>query len=274
MSLFRNFAALLLAMVLSSCSPRTTETISILGSNTFGEELAPRLTAEYKKDHPGIDFRLEFKGTSYGFGGLMVDRCDIAAASREATTNERGLARDRSIEFNQYIIGSYSIAVVVNANNTVTNLSPEQVRDIFTGAIHNWKDVGGADSPIHVYARDPISGTHLGFQELAMEKKPYVEGFKTFTNYTSIVQSVVQDPNGIGYASLQLSAKPGMKSLSIGGAPATAETVQKGTYPYARVLRLYTNKAAEKPAAREFIDFVQSTSGQKILDEMGFVSHP
>jgi ABC-type phosphate transport system substrate-binding protein len=65
-----------------------------------------------------------------------------------------------------------------------------------------------------------------------------------------------------------------VKSLSIGGASATAETVQKGTYPYARVLRLYTNKAAEKPAAREFIDFAQSTSGQKILDEMGFVSHP
>src|SRR5215469_12921188 len=80
------------AAVLASCSPKPPETITIRGSNTFGEELAPKLIDEYKKDHPQIVFNTEFKGTSYGFGALMVDRCDIAAASREETTNEVELA--------------------------------------------------------------------------------------------------------------------------------------------------------------------------------------
>ena len=72
----------------------------IRGSNTIGEELAPRLIAEFKKDHPNVNFDLEFKGTSYGLGALMVERCDIAAASRNLTTNEMELAKDRSIGIN------------------------------------------------------------------------------------------------------------------------------------------------------------------------------
>jgi ABC-type phosphate transport system substrate-binding protein len=71
--------------------------------------------------------------------------------------------------------------VVVGAGNSVTNLTREQVRDIFTGVVQNWKGVGGADAPIHLYARDPISGTALGFKELAMENKPYTPDPKMFT---------------------------------------------------------------------------------------------
>src|SRR6185312_7546363 len=81
-------ATILVLLILVSCSPKPPETITIRGSNTFGEELAPKLIDEYKKDHPQISFNTEFKGTSYGFGALMVDRCDIGAASREETTNE------------------------------------------------------------------------------------------------------------------------------------------------------------------------------------------
>src|ERR1051325_6720945 len=109
--LLRTVQWTLLALV-ASCSPKQAEEITIRGSNTFGEELAPRLMAEYKKDHPEAAFSLEFKGTSYGLGALMVDKCDIAAASREATTNELGLAKDRAIEFTNYVIGSYSVAVI------------------------------------------------------------------------------------------------------------------------------------------------------------------
>lgn len=272
-ALAKTLRLIAVGIVVAGCSGGKHEEISLLGSNTVGEELAPRLVAEYKKDHSGATFDLEFKGTSYGLGALMVDKCDIAAASRDLTQTERELAQDRAIKFNEYVIGSYSVAVVVNSNNPLANLTADQVQDLFTGAASNWKSVGGPDAPVHLYIRDPMSGTHLGFQELAMNKKPYATGFKALTNYVEIVQSIARDPSGVGYISLDLSAKPGVKAVSIGGVAPTSETVIKGQYPYARVLRLFTNKHRETPAAHEFIEFIQSARGQKIVGDMGFVPH-
>jgi phosphate transport system substrate-binding protein len=263
-----------LAALVISCSPQPNEAIVIRGSNTIGEELAPRLIAEFKKDHPRVAFDTEFKGTSYGLGALMVERCDIAAASRNITTNELALAADRSIAFNDYVIGDYCVAVIINAANPVTNLTKDQVRDVFSGTIKNWKDLGGPDAAIHLYIRDPISGTYLGFQEVAMEKQPYSLGVKAFTNHTAIIQAVAQDSYGIGYSSINLAKKGGVKTVSIAGVSPTVETVNKGQYPYARVLRFYTEKSKETSAAKGFIDFVQSPRGQAILEEMGFVRRP
>jgi phosphate transport system substrate-binding protein len=262
---------ILIGVVVAGCSCGKTDKIVIRGSNTIGEELAPRLIAEFKKEHPLVDFDTEFKGTSYGLGALMVGKCDIAAASREVTTNELALSPDLNMEFKDYVIGSYSVAVVVNAGNAVANLTQDQVRDIFTGIVQNWKEVGGPDAPIHLYIRNPISGTYLGFQELAMEKKPYGVHLKTFTNYTGIVQAVAQDAAGIGYANLDLAKQTGAKTVSIGGMAPVAASVNQGKYPYSRVLRLYSNKAVEAPEAGEFAKFVQSSRGQQIVSELGFV---
>ena len=133
--------------------------------------MAPRLIEEYRKTHPGLAFDLEFKGSTYGFGALMVDRCDIAAASRPASTNDQVLAKSRGVELSDHVIGAYSVAVIVKAGSPVSNLTTDQVRDVFTGAVQNWKDVGGPDAPIHLFGRDLVSGTHLGFQELALGNK-------------------------------------------------------------------------------------------------------
>jgi phosphate transport system substrate-binding protein len=260
-------------MAVASCSPPAAEKITIRGSNTFGEELAPKLIAEFKKDHPQVAFDTEFKGTPYGLGALMVDKCDIGAASREINTNEMSLAKDRDIDFNTYVIGTYSVAVILNGNSALTNLTLQQVHDIFTGKVQNWKDVGGPDAPVHLYIRDPISGTYLGFQELAMNKDNYAQHPKTFTNYDGIVQGVAQDPSGIGYVSVEDAKKKGIKAVAVGGLAPTPETVQKGQYPYARPLRLYTNKARENPLAMDFIHFIQSDRGQKVMADMGFVPH-
>jgi phosphate transport system substrate-binding protein len=241
------------------------------GSNTVGEELAPRLIAEFKKAHPNAMFQTEFKGTGYGVAALMGGLSDIAAASRPFTVNEQELARARNVQCNDYVIGAYSIAVVVNAGNSVGNLTRDQVRDIFTGIIQNWKEVGGPDAPIHLYIRDPISGTHLGFRELAMENKPYGANVKPFTSYEAIAEAVGNDASGIGYSSLELVTKPNVKAVSIGGVAPTAVAVNQGQYPYARVLHLFTDKAKETPVAHDFIQFVQSSDGQQVLNQMGFV---
>jgi len=231
------------------------------------------LIAKYRMDHPDITFDLETKATGYGLAALAAGQCQIAAASRPANAAELRLAESRGIEFKDYVIGSYSVAVIVNAKNPVGNLTREQVRDIFTGVVRNWKEVGGPDAPIALYIRDPISGTYLGFLELAMERKPYAPDVKTFTSYTAIVQAVAQDPNGIGYSSIELANRDGVKCVSIGGIAPTIASVNKGEYPYARTLRFYTDKAKEPPAAHDFIQFVQSPHGQAILDQMGDVPH-
>jgi phosphate transport system substrate-binding protein len=273
-NLWMGFALVLLSAVVAGCSGGKPEKVVILGSNTIGEELAPQLVAEYKKEHPSVAFELEFKGTTYGMGALIVGRCDVAAASRDARTNEVELARDRGVAFNDHVIGSYDVAVIVKASNPITNLTREQVRDLFTGAVQNWKDVGGPDAPVHLYSRHPISGTHLGFRELAMENKPYALHLKTYTNYMGLVQAVAQDENGIGYSTIVLANSPGVKPVSIGGVVPTIASVNKGQYPYARTLRLYTDKANETPSARSFVEFVQSARGQAIMAQMGFAPRP
>jgi phosphate transport system substrate-binding protein len=263
---------MVLSVVVAGCG--NPGKIIIRGSNTIGEELAPQLIAEYRKEHPMVVFDTEYKGTTYGMGALMVKRCDIGAASRPVSTNEVQLAKDRNIEFNDHVIGAYSVAVIVNASSPIRNLTRDQVRDIFTGVVTNWKEVDGPDAPIHLCSRDEISGTYLGFRELAMENKPYALGLKAFTNYLGIVQAVAQDANGIGYASIDLVGKDGIKAVSIGGVAPTVTSVNGGQYPYSRVLHLYTDTTKESSTTRDFIQFVQSKRGQEVLTQMGFVPHP
>jgi len=269
----RTMAFALLAVAVG-CAEKKTETtvVTLRGSNTFGEELAPRLFKEYGKDHPGVVFDHEFKGTPYGLGALMAGRCDIAAASRPLSPNDLALAKDRSIDFNDYVIGSYSVGVIINSANPISNLTAENVRDIFTGAVKNFQSVGGSDGPIHLYIRDQISGTHLGFREVAMENRPYSLEVKTFTNYEDIAKAVAKDPQGIGYVTIELAMRgDGTKGVSIGGIAPTLTTVEQSKYPYARALRLYTDKEHEQPPAHDFIQFIQSKAGQQILMDMGYV---
>jgi phosphate transport system substrate-binding protein len=164
--------------------------------------------------------------------------------------------------------------VVENASNPVGNLTTNQVRDIFTGVIQNWKDVGGPDAPIHLYVRDPVSGTYLGFRELAMGNKPYGHAQMLFTTYAAIVRAVGEDPDGIGYSSLGLAKGSEVKAVSIGGVEPSFDTVNKHQYPYARVLHLYTNKNQEAPTTHDFILYVASPHGQEVVEQMGFVPRP
>lgn len=249
-------------------------TVIIRGSNTFGEELSPDLVAEFKKAHPAIKFDIETKATGYGMAALRVGQCDIAAASRAAIQADLDLAKDANLEMNDYPIAVYTVAIVVNANNPITTLTKEQVREIFTGKTKNWKEVGGPDADIHLYIRDPISGTYLGFKEIAMKNEEYAAHPKLYTNYTALVTAVAADPNGLGYCGLSQAKASGVKAVTVDGVEASATTVNSGKYPYARTVRFYTNKARESQAAKDFIQFVGSTRGQEIIQQIGFAPKP
>jgi phosphate transport system substrate-binding protein len=268
---------LLLASACSDNSPDHAVSggrVVIKGSNTIGEELAPRLIAEYRKDKPKVMIDLESKGTASGLSALIANQCDVAAASRVVSPGELAAAGSNHIDLNCYVLGSYAVAVIVNASNSVGNLPREQVRDLFTGTIQNSKQAGGSDAPVHLFARDPISGTYLGFRELAMEDKPYAQNVKTFTNYNAIIDAVAHDPNGIGYCGINMPKNAGVKTLTIRGVAPNVLAVNESRYPLARVLRLYTDKSKESALANDFIQFAQSVRGQSILAEMGYVPRP
>jgi len=282
----RSFGVVLAALLLAGCPaeksapesaamPDKSGKIVIRGSNTIGEELAPKLIGEFKKDHPAAKFDVDTKATGYGLAALRAGLCDIAGASREANKEEIQEAQKYHVQLNNYLFGYYSVAVTVNANNPVANLTKKQVRDIFAGAVKNWKDVGGPDAPIVLYIRDPISGTYLGFREIAMDNKAYAADPKLMTNYAGIVEAIAQDANGIGYSSIELAASSGVKSVSIDGVAPTVQSISAGKYPYARPLRFYTNKAKDSGQVHDFIQYVESPKGQQVLAQMGFVpQHP
>jgi len=263
-------AAVLLAVFTAAAQDK----ITIRGSNTIGEELAPRLIAEYKKTHAGADFDLEFKGTSYGIGALMGGYCDIAGASKPVGKEQEEMAQIRGVQFKEYILGSYAVAILVSAANPVSNLTSNQVQSLFTGKIRDWKAAGGPDAPVHLYGRDPVSGTHLGFKELAMAYQDYDPHIQFFTNYSGIADAVAKDPDGIGYTGLDLVQHAGTKAVAIDGVAPSAAAVNGKKYPYARTLRFYTDAAKEPTKAKDFIDFTLSPAGQQVLTQMGYAPKP
>ncbi|HUC83578.1 MAG TPA: phosphate ABC transporter substrate-binding protein [Candidatus Acidoferrales bacterium] len=248
--------------------------ITIRGSNTIGEELAPRLIAEFKKTHPTVSFDLESKGTAYGIGALLGGYCDIAGASKAVSKEQEEVAQLRGVRFKEYILGTYTVAVLVNAANPLSNLTSNQVQLVFTGKVQNWKEIGGSDAPVHLVIRDPVSGTYIGFKEVAMAYQDYGKQVQLFTNDAAMAEAVAQDPNAIAYTGLDSLQHPGTKAVSIDGVMPGATTVNAHKYLYGRTLRFYTNANNESAITRDFINFVLSPGGQRIVAQMGDAPNP
>ena len=271
---FAKWCAPVVALLLGVSAVSAQDKIAIRGSNTIGEELAPRLITEYKKDHKDAAFDLEFKGSGYGLGALMGGYCDIAAASKPVGKEQEEIATLRGVTFKEYVIGSYTVSILVNAENPVGNLTSAQVQSLFTGKISNWKEVGGADAPVHLCVRDPVSGTYLGFKELAMGFQDYGEPVHLYTNYLALADAVAKDPHAIGYTGLDLAQHAGTKAVTIDGVAPTAANVTDRKYPYARPLRLYTDANKESAKAKDFISYILGADGQKVLTGMGYAPKP
>ena len=264
----------LIAIVISATSVFAQDKVAIRGSNTIGEELAPQLIAGYKQSHKDAAFDLEFKGSGYGIGALMGGYCDIAAASKPVSKEQEEIAQIRSVKFKEYIIGSYTVSILVNAENPISNLSSAQVQSLFTGKTTNWKEVGGSDAPVHLCVRDPVSGTYLGFKELALGFQDYGEPVQLYTNYVALAAAVAKDPNAIGYAGLDLTQHAGTKGVTIDGVAPTAANVTERKYPYARPLRFFTDANKESAKTKDFVDYVLGGDGQKVLTAMGYAPKP
>ena len=249
----------------------TNERVVIKGSNTFGEELAPRLVAAYRAENAAAVIVVESKGSGTGISALLSGECDIASSSRYATEDELRLARSRGIRLKSTLIGFYGVSVITHAANPVNGLTDAEVRKIFTGTITNWKAVGGADTAIHVHIRDRSAGAYLGFQELAMERSPYTREAKMHPRDAEIIDAVKPDPAAIGFASAEFAHTAGIKTLRINNVPPTQAKINSGDYPFSRGLRFYTITGRQSKAAGKFIGFVLSRKGQGEAAKAGFI---
>ena len=247
------------------------ETLTIKGSDTFSLELGPPLISAFRDQHPEVAIELTGLGSVSGIADLLEDTCDLAASTRSLDEAEQRMARSKGIELKSAIAGYYGLAVVVHADNPLKDLSDVAVRDVFTGKATNWKQVGGPDMPIEVLIRDASGGSHLGFRELALDRRAYAAHAQGFASFEQLAQAVSERPGAIGYVEMNLREHPGLHRVSINGIPPNEITVQKGIYPYVQPVWLYARAKSANPAIERFIQFVRSKPGQHVVETVGFV---
>ncbi len=159
----------------------------------------------------------------------------------------------------------------MNNANGVTNLSKQQIVDIFAGKITNWKDVGGNDAAIDVYQREASSGTRTAFNDLVMKPTNVTDRALQATNTLNMIQSVKGNPRAIGYCSFgELSSD--VKALKINGVAPSIATIKDKSYPVQRPFLLITRGDPTSPAVIEFIKYVTGKDGQDILTKSNLVS--
>ena len=243
----------------------------IKGSDTLGAKLVPQLAEAYKAENPGTSFNIAAEGSSTGFAALIDQTANIGMASRRAKPTEISAALAKGLELRPTIVAWDGIAVVTNGANPVKNLTKKQVEQIFTGDITDWSAVGGKPGKISIYTRNTASGTYADFKELAMSKRDYAGSAQKMAGNEQIVSEVAKNPAGIGYVGLAYVKEPGIKVVAVDGKVPNAEDVRNKSYPYSRPTFYYTN-GAPASATKAFVDFTLSAKGQKIVEQVGFVS--
>ena len=184
--------------------------------------------------------------------------------------SEKKAAQDAGILPIEHIVAMDGIAMVVNPGNSVEGLTIEQIRGIYTGAIRNWKDLGGPDMPIVIISRDTNSGTYECFETLVMNKQKMTDKTEYVGSNGAIRQRVMSTQGAIGYVGLAF--REGVKVLKVNGMEATPETVLAKTYPIARPLYMYTNgRPAQDSPLFNFVNLADTPEGKKIVEDTGFV---
>ena len=255
-----------------STASANEQSISVKGSDTV-LPLAQAEAEEFMNESSGKSISVTGGGSGVGIAALIDGQVDIATASREINDNETQNAKKNGINPVAKTIAYDGITVVVNPSNPVSNLTFDQVRNIYNGNISNWKDVGGQDKPIVAISRDSSSGTYKDFQTMAMNGDKYRPDVLAQSATGGIVSEVAQNPNAIGYIGFAYLDKT-TKALSLdkgnGSVAPTAETISSGAYPLSRALLFYTN-GEPTGLIKEFTDFVLSEKGQSIVKEVGYI---
>ncbi|NOT04081.1 MAG: phosphate ABC transporter substrate-binding protein [Anaerolineales bacterium] len=279
---------LLSAFILASCgssnnssdSNSPTNYIENKGSDTI-VNLALAWAEKYQGDHPDVRISVTGGGSGTGIAALVNGTVDLANASRKIKDEETSEAQANGVAPVEHIIARDAIAVIVNPNNPVNELTLQQISDIYSGKYTNWNEVGGEDRPIVRLSRETNSGTHVYFLEtvLRLGSKEDKTLFSTNTlllpSSEGIISEVRDNPNAIGYDGLGYVPKD-LKMIAIakeeGGEYVlpSIETVNNKTYAIARDLYMYTN-GEPTGIIKDYLDWILSDEAQQIVAELGFV---
>jgi phosphate transport system substrate-binding protein len=260
--------AILFGAVVGLVFPCYAEKVVIEGSTTV-LPIAQKAAEVFMQNNSSADISVRGGGSSVGIASLIDGTCDIADASRAIKDNELDKAVTNGRDPKAHVVAMDGIAVVVNNANTIEKLSIKQVRDIFTGKISNWSELGAGNGKIVVISRDSASGTFEAFGELVLNKEKVRPDALLQASNQAVASVVSRTPSAIGYVGLGYISGD-IKALEINGVAPSKETVLTGKYPVSRPLFMYTNG---QPAGvvKEFMDFVLGQQGQQIAEEEGFV---
>ena len=256
----------------------TAGSITVKGSDTL-VILAQKWAETYMGKNSGVKIQVTGGGTGTGFAALQNQTTDLCDASRKIKAAEIGnCVKAFGKRPTEYKVAVDGLSVYVSADNVVKELSLEQLENIFTGKIKNWKAVGGADAPITVYSRENSSGTYEFFKENVLKGKDFAASAQTMPGTAAVLQAVAKDKNGIGYGGAAYGA--GAKHLSVkadDASPAiepTEETVLAQKYPIWRYLYIYVNPALDKGEVAAYLNWIRSDEGQKVVKDVGYFPLP
>lgn len=239
-------------------------TVATDGSTSM-EKVIGALGESFMEANKGMTFTYNPTGSGSGIQAVSEGRCDIGVSSRALKDDEKAAG------LKETIVALDGIAVIVNPQNPVKDLSLEQIAKIYTGEITNWKDVGGNDAEIVLIGREAGSGTRDGFESIT-DTKDACQYRQELTSTGDVINTVSQNPDAIGYASLS-AVGDSVKALTVGGVEATEATVKDGSYVVQRPFVLVTKEGTElSPAAQAFFDYALSADAASIIAAAGAVA--
>ena len=220
------------------------------------------LGESFQNANSGVTFTYNPTGSGSGIQAVSEGRCDIGLASRGLKDDEK------SSGLTETVLAYDGIAVVVSPENPVSDLTIEQIADIYTGKITNWSEVGGNDAEIVLIGREAGSGTRDGFESITGTEEA-CQYRQELTSTGDVIATVSQNPNAIGYASLS-AVKESVKALSVGGVAPSEDTVKDGSYLIQRPFVLVTKDGVTlSPAAQAFFDYATSAEAAPIIAQAG-----
>jgi phosphate transport system substrate-binding protein len=242
--------------------------IRIVGSDTM-LELTSNLAEQFMKENPGISVKVDGGGTATGIRTLINNDIDICMASRNLKPDEAKMLADYYGSLGLvYLIAKDALSIYVNPENPVKNLNIGQLKDVFTGKISNWKNLGGNDALIIPVIRNNNSGTYLYFKEHVLEGDEYSENSVIKPTTKEIIKFVSENINAVGYGGMGYTGN--VIHANINGISPTEENVRNDSYPITRYLHFLTTKSPGG-SIKKFIDWVLSPAGQSVVGKSGFI---
>lgn len=266
--------ALLLAVTLVHCGGnRRARPITLKGSDTM-VILGQRWAEAYMARNPGVVIQVTGGGSGTGIAALVNGTTDVCQSSRPIKEEEqKQIAERHGAPAHETVMARDGLAIYVHESNPVAALTVAQLRSIYTGAVTNWREVGGPAAPIVTYSRENNSGTYVYFKDHVLAGADFAAGVQTLPGTAAVVNAVAQDRNAIGYGGAAYGR--GVREVAVkadDASPAvrpSVETVRDGSYPISRPLYWYTRKAPEGALAA-FVGWALSDSGQAIVTEVGY----